>query len=391
MSTYFDKRKKFWRYEFQYKKNRYTKSGFKTKKAAAESEAERRKELKRTKENPIQDLQIVKTDMAFLDLINKRLDYIKAYESEKYYEDTLSSAKRWVRQWGEITCGEISGSMIQSFMINLKENISAFTANKDLRYLRAAFNFAKNKPNEWIDTNPTEGIGFFPIVKKKKKLPSKKDILSVIMAAEPDTQDYLWTIVFTLGRVSEINKLTWDDVDFDSNCVTLYTRKKRGGHLTPRDIPMCTKLKEILWRRFQKRNRGTPYVFWHEYYSRKQKCKVVGRYQNRKKIMKTLCEKAGVGYFRFHPLRHFGASWLEKEGTSIKVIQEILGHENRATTEIYLHSFSESGREAMNTLEDAFIKSPTPKSHTKQKKVSGESPKPLLLVARPERFERPTP
>lgn len=167
--------------------------------------------------------------MAFLDLVNSRLDFIKAYESEKYYEETLTSAKRWTLQWGELMCKEISSTMVQSYMIYLKENISAFTANKNLRYLRAAFNFAKNKPNEWIDLNPTEGISFFPIEKKKKKVPSKKDVLSVIMAADPETQAYLWTIVLTLGRMSEVNKLTWDDVDFSSNCVTLYTRKKRGG------------------------------------------------------------------------------------------------------------------------------------------------------------------
>jgi len=77
--------------------------------------------------------------------------------------------------------------------------------------------------------------------------------------------------------------------------------------------------------------------------------------------MKTLFEKAGVTYFRFHPLRHFGASWLEKEGISIKVIQEILGHENRMTTEIYLHSFSGSGKEVMDILEQAFGKSAIPK------------------------------
>ncbi len=67
--------------------------------------------------------------------------------------------------------------------------------------------------------------------------------------------------------------------------------------------------------------------------------------------MTTLYKKAGVKYFRFHPLRHFGASILEKEGYSIRTIRELLGHENRKTTEIYLHSFEGSDKEAMNSLE----------------------------------------
>ena len=31
-----------------------------------------------------------------------------------------------------------------------------------------------------------------------------------------------------MGRVSEINRLTWDDVDLNGRTITLYTRKKQG-------------------------------------------------------------------------------------------------------------------------------------------------------------------
>jgi site-specific recombinase XerD len=47
---------------------------------------------------------------------------------------------------------------------------------------------------------------------------------------------------------------------------------------------------------------------------------------------------------------------LEKEGVSIKTIQELLGHSNRKTTEIYLHSFSGADQEAMNHLDSALNK-----------------------------------
>ncbi|MHC4637599.1 MAG: hypothetical protein ACYTBP_09640 [Planctomycetota bacterium] len=38
------------------------------------------------------------------------------------------------------------------------------------------------------------------------------------------------------GRMSEINRLTWDDVNFKQQYVILHTRKKKGGHLTPRKL-----------------------------------------------------------------------------------------------------------------------------------------------------------
>ena len=75
--------------------------------------------------------------------------------------------------------------------------------------------------------------------------------------------------------------------------------------------------------------------------------------------MKTLCKRAGVRYFRYHALRHFGASVLDSANVNIGSIQLILGHENRTTTEIYLHSIGESEREAMRIYEEL-----TEKSHT---------------------------
>ena len=81
--------------------------------------------------------------------------------------------------------------------------------------------------------------------------------------------------------------------------------------------------------------------------------------------MKSLCRKAGVQYFRFHALRHFGASMLDHANVPIGSIQRILGHENRTTTEIYLHSIGDAEREAMDVLNSQFADDFQKKSHTK--------------------------
>jgi integrase len=78
-------------------------------------------------------------------------------------------------------------------------------------------------------------------------------------------------------------------------------------------------------------------------------------------------QKGGVRYFRFHPLRHQGASILERANVNIGSIQRILGHENRTTTEIYLHSIGEAEREAMRIFERMTEDSHTD-SHTETKK-----------------------
>jgi hypothetical protein len=59
-------------------------------------------------------------------------------------------------------------------------------------------------------------------------------------------------------------------------------------------------------------------------------------------------------------LRHSGASLLENNNVPVGVIQKVPGHENRSTTEIYLHNLGTSDREAMALREQSSRK----KSHT---------------------------
>ena len=87
--------------------------------------------------------------------------------------------------------------------------------------------------------------------------------------------------------------------------------------------------------------------------------------------MKTLCERVGVRYFRFHALRHSGASVMDNNNVPIGAIQRILGHENRKTTEIYLHSIGQAEREAMAVFERVSAKSHM-ESHTGVKVIEGE-------------------
>jgi integrase len=354
MSTYFVK-KKGWRYDFTRNGHRHTEAWFATKAEAKEAEANRKEAIK----NP-QSVIETQTVMGFLELVNKRLDFLKAYKSEKYYSDNIYLAKRWVNEWGHLRCDEISPEMIQAYIIE-RSKVSAYTANVDLRCLRALFNFCIKIG--WIAVNPTKGIEFLPVEKNIKYVPSKEDVAKVLLVADPDTRDYLYTIKETMARVGEVNRLTWDDVNFEERYVVLYTRKKKGGHLTPRKIPMTDRLFEILSRRYRNRDIDKQLVFWQRYWDRANKVWVEGAYQDRKRIMKTLCEKAGVKYFRFHALRHLGASMLENAKVNISSIQRILGHENRKTTEIYLHSIGDSEREAMRIYEKFSEKSHTD-SHT---------------------------
>ena len=358
MSVYSNRNKR-WRYDFTRKGIRHTEAGFLTKKEAQRAEALKREELI----NP-QPIQEAKTDMEFLELVNLRLDYVKAYHSLSHYMDYCYTAKKWVARWSKLSCMEITPQMIEKFVLQ-RSKVSPVTANKEIRFLRAMFNFGKKK--KLIEQNPVDELEFLPIEKRIKYVPSVEDIDKVITCADPDTQAYLITICDTMARMSEINNLRWQDINLEQKYVVLYTCKKKGGHLTPRKIPMTQRLHEILTQRFEHRDRNKPWVFWHRYFDRIQKAFAEGPYKSRKRLMTTLCEKAGVKYFRYHALRHAGASVMDNNNVPIGAIQSILGHENRSTTEIYLHNLGSSEKDAMAIYERAMKKSHT-ESHTEQKK-----------------------
>lgn len=349
---------KGWRYDFTLKKTRYTDQWFPTKKEAKQAEAKRREEVL----NPslVQLAVATPTAITFLELVNSRLDHVKAYNSGRHYDEYVYMAKRWSKEWGKLSVLNVDQSMVEKFLFK-RHQVSAFTANKEIRYLRATFNYGRKRG--LLEKNPLDGISFFPMDKKEKYIPSLEDIDSVIALADPDTQEYLWVLRETMGRMSEINRLEWKDVNLNERYVVLYTRKKKGGHLTPRRIPMTDKLYEVLASRHDKRDLEKPWVFWHEYVSSKTCEKCCGPYKERKRIMTRLCKLAGVKRFRFHAIRHAGASLMDANNIPIGSIQRILGHENRTTTEIYLHSIGDAERRAIQLYESARQNSHT-ESHT---------------------------
>ncbi len=339
MSIYF-KTGRGWRVDSMRDGERYTEEWFPSKTKAKQAMTRLRKELSDSQSPSTQ------TDMGFKALVNLKLDHVASHNSTRHYTDFLYMAKRWIAQWGALDCSQIDREMIEQF-VTTRKKVSRQTANKEIRYLRSVFNFGKKHD---LGTNPTDGIDFFPVDKRVRYTPTPSDVQLVIlhakaddwlMARYPDAPDYLETLRDTLGRMSELNQLTWNDVHLDEKYLTLYTRKIDGG-LTPRKIPLTKRLHEILSRK-QRTGRTGPWVFTNP--------RTGEPYSERKGIMRRLCKKADVPYFRFHALRHSGASVMDRSNVPIGEIQKVLGHRDRRTTEIYLHPSGQGSREAIDALE----------------------------------------
>ena len=74
-------------------------------------------------------------------------------------------------------------------------------------------------------------------------------------------------------------------------------------------------------------------------------------------IVRRLCEKAGITKtVSPHTLRHSFATHLLQNGADLRVIQQLLGHEDLATTEIYTHLDVQDLRKAILQCHPANLK-----------------------------------
>lgn len=206
--------------------------------------------------------------------------------------------------------------------------------NADRKDLKAGWSFGF-KYMGFPEKNPFN-VDKFPQVKKKRYVPSQKDMLAVLEAAEPQDHAMLMTMLHTAGRRGEILGLKWSDVDFKSKKITLWTRKRAYGHMEPDDLPMT----DVLFRCLTKHSKSchdSEYVF-----SRKNG----ERFLNKTHTIEELCKKAGVKRFTYHSIRHLSASMLAESGIPLVLIQQILRHKSITTTSQYIHSLC-CGREAI--------------------------------------------
>ena len=142
----------------------------------------------------------------------------------------------------------------------------------------------------------------------------------------------LETLYATGMRISELVNLKISNIDFNEYTIRVYGKGNKE-----RIVPINEKSHDTLenyinnYRNFLLKSKSSEYVFINNLGSR------ISR-QGFFKILKKICDEAGIKKtVSPHTLRHSFATHLLNNGADIRVIQELLGHSNLTTTQIYSH------------------------------------------------------
>ena len=314
---------------------------FDTKAEAKKYEVQERKR----RENSAKALQ--DTDLRTLSY--KYLDYIQPRMGRKTYEEKQSLCRRLGKTWGNIPLLSISPEMVADYLLDQAKTRSPNASNKDRKNLLAMWNWGRKFLA--VNYNPLASIDQLPHARAVQYTPSEDDIAKLIQVATRIEKVFLDCYLQTGARRSEIFRLTWNDINFEAQTVTLWCRKNRRGQWEAQTIDMNDELSSGLqwWRKApENKYKDEPHV-WIDHHPGPNQGKP---FKVRRKFMADLCEKAKVKPFGFHALRRFVASYLADSGkVSIKRIQELLRHKNLATTERYIKRIGTGDRETVGILE----------------------------------------
>lgn len=182
--------------------------------------------------------------------------------------------------------------------------------------------------------------------KKEKRIPtvlSKEETRRLIDVIENKKSRLMVSLMYAAGmRVSELVNLKVRDLDFEEK--TGHIRQAKGKKDRIFNIPdqLFNKLKKHIER--QKESKS-------EYLFPGQKGQQMSS-RNLQKIVSKAAQKAEIKKdVHCHTLRHSFATHLLENGVDIRKIQELLGHADLSTTQIYTHISTEELKKIKSPLD----------------------------------------
>lgn len=230
--------------------------------------------------------------------------------------------------------------------LNRERNNSASSRARKVASLRSFYKYICNKA-KLIENNPTAELESVKINKQLPKHFTLEDSLSLLSSVDSrnSERDYcILTLFLNCGmRLAELVSINITDIQNDKLTVIGKGGKERTIYLNEACINAIDAY--IPFRnKIQPTARDRNALFLSER----------GTRISRRTIQYTVekyVKKIGLDPRKYttHKLRHTAATLMHQSGVDIRVLQEILGHKQLSTTEIYTHVSNERMRDAVKS------------------------------------------
>ena len=192
-----------------------------------------------------------------------------------------------------------------------------------------------------VEYNPMDSIYMPKISKSLPKILTEEDVLKLLDINLTDSYSYrnkaMLELMYATGiRVSELVNLKLQDIDLSEDIIRTF-----GKGSKERVIPIGDYAKEYMikylndYRPLMLKRKLSEYVFLNNHGNKMTR-------QGFFKIIKKIAIEKGIKQeLSPHTIRHSFASHLLKYGADLRTIQELLGHSDISTTQIYTHITNE--------------------------------------------------
>lgn len=265
-------------------------------------------------------------------------EYFKKLELKKYSMSTartyITLFEAFLNYYKEFDPKQLNENDVRNYLSYLvRARRSNSYINQAINAIKFYYEVVMGMPNRFYDIER-------PI--KKKKLPevlSKKEVSGILSKLQNIKHKCMISLLYSAGlRLGELLNLKIKDIDSERMLIRVEDAKGNKDRYTILSPSLLLDL-----RRCYREYRPQEYLFEGPgggKYSTTSVRKIVKRAAAKSRIQKNV---------KPHTLRHSFATHLLEDGTDLRYIQSLLGHNSSRTTEIYTHV-------ATNIIKD--IKSP---------------------------------
>ena len=276
------------------------------------------------------DKQLLSNFLAQLTIEKRASQYtVKSYKRDLNCLSTYCESKS-ISLWTDLKQTDIRSYIASRH----RQGLSSTSLQRELSAIRSFFNFLLK--NQLTDNNPGQ---YIKAPKKTRKLPKTLDVDQIKSLLEAGTNSTIeirdlamFELFYSSGiRLSELAQLNLTDIDLTDKSLMVRSGKGGKSRMLPIGSKAVVAINTWLEHRIKSATSTETALFISTRGTRLGQRSIELR-------LKQWCKKKGIAE-NIHPhmLRHSFATHLLESSQDLRAVQELLGHSNISTTQIYTH------------------------------------------------------